>query len=107
MKGYYVYILKCTDDSLYTGITSNFDQRWIQHQEGHFKDCYTYKRRPLQLEYQVAFLDVIQAILFEKRVKGWSRAKKTALVNKDFEAIQLLAECRNFTHSKYKTVLTL
>lgn len=30
-----------------TGITSNFDQRWTQHQEDHFKDCFTFKRRPL------------------------------------------------------------
>ena len=46
------------------------------------------------------FEDVIQAILFEKRIKGWSRAKKTALINDDFDAIQLLAECRNSTHFK-------
>lgn len=102
MKSYYVYILKCSDNSFYTGITSKFDQRWIQHQEGHFKDCYTFKRRPLQLVYHLEFWDVIQAILFEKQVKGWTRAKKIALINDDFDMIQLLAECRNFTHSKYK-----
>lgn len=102
MKSYYVYILKCSDNSFYTGITSKFDQRWTQHQEGHFKDCYTFKRRPLQLEYHLEFWDVIQAILFEKQVKGWTRAKKQALINDDFDTIQVLAECRNFTHSKYK-----
>jgi len=101
MQNYYVYILKCSDTSFYTGITGDFDQRWIQHQEGYFKDCYTFKRRPLQLEYQIAFWDVIQAILFEKQLKGWSRAKKQALIDEDFNRIQLLAECRNFTHSKY------
>lgn len=102
MKSYYVYILKCSDNSFYTGITGNFDQRWTQHQEGYFKDCYTFKRRPLQLEYHLEFWDVLQAILFEKQVKGWTRAKKRALINDDFDTIQLLAECRNFTHSKYK-----
>lgn len=102
MKTYFVYILKCSDHSFYTGITGNFDKRWIQHIQGHFKDCYTYTRRPLTLEYHLEFDDVIQAILFEKKIKGWSRAKKIALINDDFETIQILAECRNFTHSKYK-----
>lgn len=102
MKNYYVYILKCADDSLYTGITSNLDERWMQHQEGYYKNCYTFKRRPLQLQYHLEFRDVIQAILFEKQVKGWTKSKKLALINNDFDKIQLLAECRNFTHSKYK-----
>ena len=68
--------------------------------EGYFKSCYTYSRRPLKVKYYLEFEDVIQAILFEKRIKGWSRAKKTALINADFDAIQLLAECRNSTHFK-------
>ncbi len=104
MKTYYVYILRCSDNSFYTGITGNFEQRWAQHQEGFFKNCYTYKRRPLIVEYHMEFNDVIQAILFEKKVKGWTRAKKQALINNDFETIQLLAECRNFTHAAYKPV---
>jgi len=102
MKSYFVYILKCSDNSFYTGITSKLKKRWVQHQEGHFKDCYTFKRRPLQLVYYVKFWDVIQAILFEKKIKGWTRAKKSALINDDFDTIKLLAECRNFTHSKFK-----
>ena len=71
------------------------------YNQGYFKDCYTFKRRPLKLEYYLEFNDVILAILFEKQVKGWTRAKKIALINDDFDMIQLLAECRNFTHSKY------
>jgi putative endonuclease len=102
MKSYIVYILCCSDGSYYTGITGNFDNRWTQHQEGYFKSCYTYSRRPLKVKYYLEFEDVIQAILFEKRIKGWSRAKKTALINDDFDTIQLLAECRNASHFKYK-----
>lgn len=52
--------------------------------------------------YHLEFWDVIQAILFEKQIKGWTKAKKIALINDDFDTIQFLAECRNFTHSKYK-----
>jgi putative endonuclease len=73
----------------------------IQHRQGYFKDCYTIKRRPLKLEYHLEFTDVIQAILFEKKIKGWTRAKKLALINNDFRTIQWLSECRNFTHHKY------
>lgn len=102
MKSYVVYILKCSDDSFYTGITGNFEQRFLQHQQGYFKNCYTFNRRPLKLEYNLEFNDVIQAILFEKRLKGWCRAKKLALIKDDFDTIQILAECRNFTHFKYK-----
>ena len=101
MKSYYVYILGCADGSFYTGITSKLKQRMTQHAQGYFKNSYTFKRRPLKLSYFLEFNNVIQAILFEKLVKGWTRAKKIALINDDFNTIQLLAECRNFTHSKY------
>lgn len=102
MKTYHVYILKCYDNSFYTGITGNFEQRWTQHQNGSFKNCYTFQRRPLSLVYFLEFDDVIQAIRFEKQLKGWSRAKKLALINGNFDRLQLLSECRNFTHFKYK-----
>lgn len=101
MKTYVVYILECSNDSFYTGITGNFDKRLNQHQQGYFKQCYTYKRRPLKVSYYIEFTNVIQAILFEKKIKGWTRAKKIALTNNDFDTIQLLAECRNFTHYKF------
>ena len=102
MKTYHVYILRCSDDTFYTGVTGNFDQRWRQHQQGYFKTCYTFKRRPLIIAYFLEFTDVTQAILFEKRIKGWTRAKKIALINDDFDKIQVLSECRNFTHSDFK-----
>ena len=102
MKTYVVYILKCSDDSFYTGITGNFDKRITQHQIGCFKQCYTFKKRPFVIKYYTEFIDVIQAILFEKKLKGWTRAKKIALIQNNFDNLQMLAECRNFTHSKFK-----
>ena len=102
MKTYVVYILRCSDGSFYTGITGNFDNRWTQHRQGHYRECYTYWRRPLTIVYHLSSNDIIQAILFEKKLKGWTRAKKIALINDDFDTIQVLAECRNFTHSRYK-----
>ena len=102
MFSYYVYILKCSDDSYYTGITNDIENRLTQHNQGYNKDSYTFRRRPLTLEFCQEFKDVLQAIYFEKKLKGWTRAKKEALINDDWDMIQLLSECRNATHYKYK-----
>ena len=102
MKTYYVYILKCADKYTYTGITNNLTRRLEEHQKGKDKNCFTYKRRPVQLIFHQEFNDVIQAIYFEKKIKKWSAQKKYALAKGEYELLQILAECRNATHSKYK-----
>ncbi|MGB1307509.1 MAG: GIY-YIG nuclease family protein [Oceanihabitans sp.] len=102
MYFYYVYILKCSDESYYTGITNNINRRIEEHKYGYTKDCYTYKRRPLDLQFHQEFKDVLQAIFFEKKIKKWTHAKKKALINGDYDMLQILSECRNATHSKYK-----
>ena len=101
MKTYYVYILKCSDELTYTGITNNVSRRFVEHQRGLNKNCFTYKRRPLELIFHQVFNHVEQAIYFEKKIKKWSGKKKLALANDDFDMIKILAECRNATHSKY------
>jgi len=101
MKTYYVYILKCSDGLTYTGITNDISRRFEEHQKGLNKNCFTYKRRPLELIFHQVFNDVKQAIYFEKKIKKWSGKKKLALANEDFDMIQILAECRNASHSKY------
>ena len=98
---YYVYILKCSDESYYTGITNNLDRRLKEHIYGKYKDCYTYRRRPLEIQFQETFIDVLQAIYFEKKIKKWTKDKKKALINGDFDMLQILSECRNATHYKY------
>ncbi|WP_179339535.1 GIY-YIG nuclease family protein [Winogradskyella ludwigii] len=99
---YFVYILLCADKSYYTGITNNLSKRFNEHQAGTKRDSYTYSRRPLTLVFQQEFNDVIQAIYFEKKIKGWSRAKKKALIDGDFDRLQILSECRNVSHYKFK-----
>jgi len=101
MKHYYIYILKCSDKLLYTGFTNNISRRFEEHQLGLNKSCFTYKRRPLELIFHQEFNDVKQAIYFEKKIKKWSAVKKIALASGDFDLLQILSECRNFTHSKY------
>ena len=55
----------------------------------------------MSLEFYQEFNDVLQAIYFEKKIKGWTRAKKQALIKGDFGMLQMLSECRNSTHYKY------
>ncbi|MDX1762476.1 MAG: GIY-YIG nuclease family protein [Christiangramia sp.] len=103
MYNYYVYILKCSDNSYYTGITNNFIQRLNEHNSGLDPNCYTFRRRPLEVQFIQELNDVLQGIYLEKKIKGWSRAKKEALIDGDFDRLQILAECRNATHYKYKS----
>ncbi len=102
MKIYYVYILKCCDGLTYTGITNNISRRFEEHQKGLNKNCFTFNRRPLEIIFYQEFNDVKQAIYFEKKIKKWSRKKKIALANGDYDLLQILSECRNATHYKYK-----
>ncbi|WP_375141540.1 GIY-YIG nuclease family protein [Aestuariibaculum sp. M13] len=69
MKCFFVYILKCSDDTYYTGITNNLEKRFSEHQSGLKKNAYTYNRRPISLEFQQNFNHPEQAIAFEKKIK--------------------------------------
>jgi len=92
MKKSYVYILKCADDTYYTGVTSNLEQRLFQHSTGFYKNSYTSKRRPITLMFYAEFTDITIAIAKEKQVKKWSRAKKEALINGEFDSLINLAK---------------
>jgi putative endonuclease len=99
MKYYYIYILKCSDDSYYTGVTNNLERRLAEHQAGTDTKCYTFSRRPLELVYVDYSQNAMDAIAHEKQIKGWTRAKKMALINKDMELLSKLSKCLNDTVS--------
>ena len=95
MKFYFVYILKCSDDSFYTGMTSNLDQRLLKHQTGELKG-YTSTKLPVKLVWSEQFLDdPEQAIKWEKKIKGWSRRKKQALIDGNWDDLVLFS--KNYT----------
>ena len=94
MKQSYVYILKCSDGSYYTGVTSNITKRVYEHKAGYYPDCYTISRRPIELVFYCEFTDINLAIEKEKQIKKWSRMKKEALINGDFDALVNLAKKR-------------
>jgi putative endonuclease len=86
-----MYILKCADDSYYVGSTRNLDGRLWQHQNGEAAE-YTRRRLPVELVYACESENVAQAFWLEKRVQGWSRRKREALIRGDFEALPGLAK---------------
>mgnify|MGYP000739781328 CR=1 FL=1 len=97
---FYVYILKCVDESLYTGITNNLENRFREHNKGINKTAYTFRRRPVELIWYTVFQDPEEAIKTEKRIKKWSKQKKLALANDDWESVKKLSECLNNTSHK-------
>lgn len=63
-----------------------------EHDSGIDRYCYTYKRRPLKSVFQQQFMEVIQAIAFEKQIKGWNRKKKEAIINNEWHKLPELAK---------------
>jgi putative endonuclease len=92
-----VYILRCADNSYYVGSTrTSLEERVAQHDHGHFGG-YTAKRRPVTLVWLQDFERITDAIAAERQLKGWSRAKKDALVAGDYSLLHELAKCRTKT----------
>jgi len=91
---YWVYIVRCADESYYVGVTSNIGVRISQHNSNDFPTSYCATRRPVVLVYEEAFSSVDEAIAAEKKIKGWSRAKKAALIRGDWNELRRLAASR-------------
>ena len=92
IKKSYGYILKCSDNTYYTGVTGNLNNRVNQHQSGTYKNSYTHQRRPVELVFYAEFTDVTVAIEKEKQLKKWSKAKKEALINNEYDSLINLAK---------------
>jgi putative endonuclease len=91
--GAYLYILLCADGSYYTGTTrADLEQRVAQHKAGTYARGYTAQRRPVTLVFAQLFDRITDAIEAERQVKGWSRAKKEALIRGEFERLPGLSK---------------
>ncbi len=88
---FWVYLLRCADGSYYAGHTDNLDQRMGEHATG---ACggYTSTRLPIELVFSQSCPTRIEALTFERQIKGWSRAKKAALIRGDWGEISRLAK---------------
>ena len=88
-------MLRCADDSFYVGSATgeDLDRRIAQHQAGVFPG-YTYTRRPVELVWSEHFSRIADAIAVERKLKGWSRAKKEALIRGDWSGVRKLSSRR-------------
>jgi len=90
---FWTYVLRCADGSYCTGHTDNLEERTGAHQTGVFKG-YTSKRRPIALAWCQDFPTRVDALVAERQIKGWSRAKKEALIAGDWALVSLLSRNR-------------
>jgi putative endonuclease len=93
--GIYVYILRCADGSHYVGSATGQDlaPRIDQHNAGSYPG-YTFSRRPVVLAWSEYFDRITDGIAVERQIKGWSRAKKEALMRSDWTSISELSRRR-------------
>jgi putative endonuclease len=91
--GAFVYMLICSDDSLYVGSATGDDlaPRIAEHDAGVHRG-YTWSRRPVRLIWSQHFDRISDAIAAERQIKGWSRAKKMALAKGEWEQLRRLAK---------------
>ncbi len=89
----WVYMLRCRNGSYYTGLTTALEQRIGQHHAGTMEG-YTSTRLPVECVYVAEFQSMYDAIDWERKVKRWSRAKKEALIARDYDRLPELSRNR-------------
>ncbi len=93
VDSFFIYIVRCADDSLYVGHTSDVENRVRIHNEGRGA-LWTACRRPVELVYQESHDSASQAISRERQLKRWTQAKKLSLINGDLVRLKSLARRR-------------
>ena len=78
---YFVYIIQCADQTLYTGITTDLDRRIKEHNDSKLGAKYTKVRRPVKLVYSASFINRSEASKEEARIKKLSRTQKIDLLS--------------------------
>ena len=90
---FYLYILRCSDGSYYTGHTDDLEERLAKHRRGEVSS-YTSVRRPVELAFSHLFPSRDEAFRAERQVKGWSRRKKETLIRGDWDGLRVLSRNR-------------
>jgi putative endonuclease len=88
---YFTYILRCGDGRFYIGVTNNIVLREEEHNSSEDKRHFTSSRKPVELVYYEEYQYILDAIAREKQLKGWSRAKKKALISGDLSRLKELS----------------
>ena len=89
---FWVYMLKCADNSYYTGHTDNLENRLMQHHQKVYPACFTATRLPIQLVFSQEFTRREEALISERQIKNWSRKKKEALIRGEWEKLSFHAK---------------
>jgi len=92
--GAHVYMLRCAADSYYIGTARMGLERRLSEHNNSAYGGYTAKLLPVTLVWSEHFQNITDAIVVEYQIKGWSRARKEALIRGDFGSIQILAKRR-------------
>jgi len=77
---YFVYLIECSDGSIYTGITTDVDRRFLEHQKGS-GGHYTRSKGVSRILYTESHTNKSSALKREFEIKGWTRAKKLRMLN--------------------------
>jgi putative endonuclease len=93
-KYLFVYILKCADNTYYTGITNDLKRKIEEHNSGTNRKSYTALRRPVKLIYCERFEDPVLAMAWEKRLRNWSRKQKEKMLEENWDQQRIVAECQ-------------
>ena len=86
----YVYIVRCSDGSYYVGHSDDLEKRIAAHNQGAIPG-YTHTRRPIKLAFADQFATREEALEREIQIKGWSRAKKEALIKGNWKRLEGLS----------------
>jgi len=102
---YAIYILRCSDGTYYTGLTKDLEGRVREHEIGAHPESYTFRRRPVKLEWSMVTGSYQEAFQWEHRIKGWTHAKKEALIRGDIDGIHEIvkSERKQKDQNKKKT----
>jgi len=94
---YIVYILLCDKKTFYTGITRSLRKRLEEHKNK--QSFFTKKFSDIKIVYQEEYIDKESAEQREKQLKGWSNAKKKALIKKDLDQLRKLSKVMSLAKS--------
>ena len=81
---YFVYLIECSDKSIYTGITTDIARRFNEHKTG-IGGRYTRSKQVVRVLYTEKYLTRNEALKREAQIKGWRREKKIALASNKLE----------------------
>ena len=98
---FHCYMLRCVDYSYYVGHTDDLHHRIAQHHAGEIAG-YTQNRRPVRLVFVQEFATRAEALAAERQLKGWSRAKKEALILQNWDRVRRLTQNRTKQTNAYE-----